>query len=49
MRLLALGVSHHTAPIDLRERLAFAAADLGAAVSTLHGTFFGKGAAGSGT
>jgi len=25
MRLLVLGVSHHTAPIDLRERLAFAA------------------------
>ena len=35
MRLLVLGVSHHTAPIDLRERLAFAAGDLGDAVSTL--------------
>ena len=35
MRLLVLGVSHHTAPIDLRERLAFATADLGDAVSTL--------------
>ena len=35
MRLLVLGVSHHTAPIDLRERLAFATGDLGEAVSTL--------------
>jgi glutamyl-tRNA reductase len=35
MRLLVLGVSHHTAPIDLRERLAFAAPDLGTAVTTL--------------
>ena len=35
MRLLILGVSHHTAPIDLRERLAFAAGDLADAVSTL--------------
>jgi glutamyl-tRNA reductase len=35
MRLLVLGVSHHTAPIDLRERLAFAASDLGEAVTSL--------------
>jgi glutamyl-tRNA reductase len=35
MRLLVLGVSHHTAPIDVRERLAFAAAELAEAVSTL--------------
>jgi glutamyl-tRNA reductase len=35
MRLLVLGVSHHTAPIDLRERLAFAAGDLGEALSAL--------------
>ncbi len=35
MRLLVLGVSHHTAPIDLRERLAFAPGDLGDAVSAL--------------
>jgi len=35
MRLLVLGVSHHTAPIDLRERLAFATPDLAEAVSTL--------------
>jgi glutamyl-tRNA reductase len=35
MRLLVLGVSHHTAPIDLRERLAFAASDLGEALSAL--------------
>ena len=35
MRLLVLGVSHHTAPIDLRERLAFAAGDLSDAVTTL--------------
>jgi glutamyl-tRNA reductase len=35
MRLLVLGVSHHTAPIDLRERLAFAASDLADAVTSL--------------
>ena len=35
MRLLVLGVSHHTAPIDVRERLAFATADLGDAVTAL--------------
>jgi glutamyl-tRNA reductase len=35
MRLLVLGVSHHTAPIDLRERLAFANPDVAEAVSSL--------------
>jgi glutamyl-tRNA reductase len=35
MRLLVLGVSHHTAPIDLRERLAFAPGDLAEAVTAL--------------
>jgi len=35
MRLLVLGVSHHTAPIDLRERLAFPAGDLAEAIGTL--------------
>jgi glutamyl-tRNA reductase len=35
MRLLVLGVSHHTAPIDMRERLAFAPGDLAEAVSAL--------------
>jgi glutamyl-tRNA reductase len=35
MRLLVLGVSHHTAPIDLRERLAFGPADLAGAIGTL--------------
>ncbi len=37
MRLLVLGVSHHTAPIDVRERLAFATSDLGDAVTALAG------------
>jgi len=35
MRLLVLGVSHHTAPIDLRERLAFAPGDLADALGAL--------------
>jgi glutamyl-tRNA reductase len=35
MRLLVLGVSHHTAPIDMRERLAFAPGDLADAVTAL--------------
>jgi glutamyl-tRNA reductase len=35
MRLLVLGVSHHTAPIELRERLAFAPGDLAGAIGTL--------------
>jgi glutamyl-tRNA reductase len=35
MRFLVLGVSHHTAPIDLRERLAFAAGDLADALGAL--------------
>jgi glutamyl-tRNA reductase len=35
MRLLVLGVSHHTAPIELRERIAFAAPDLGDAATAL--------------
>jgi glutamyl-tRNA reductase len=35
MRLLLLGVSHHTAPIDLREKLAFAADTVPAALAML--------------
>jgi glutamyl-tRNA reductase len=35
MHLLLLGVSHRTAPVELRERLDFASRDLGAAVETL--------------
>jgi glutamyl-tRNA reductase len=35
MHLLLLGVSHRTAPVDLRERLDFASRDLGAAVEAL--------------
>jgi glutamyl-tRNA reductase len=35
MRLLVLGVSHHTAPIDLRERLAFPSGDLAEAIAAL--------------
>jgi glutamyl-tRNA reductase len=35
MHLLLLGVSHKTAPIDLRERLDFSSRDLGAAVEAL--------------
>jgi glutamyl-tRNA reductase len=35
MRLLVLGVSHHTSPIELRERLAIAPADLPAALAKL--------------
>jgi glutamyl-tRNA reductase len=35
MRLLVLGVSHHTAPIDLRERLAFGPSDLAGAIGAL--------------
>ena len=35
MHLLLLGVSHKTAPVDLRERLDFSSRDLGAAVEAL--------------
>jgi len=35
MQVLLLGVSHHTAPIDLRERLAFSPDQLPAALATL--------------
>ena len=35
MHLLLLGVSHRTAPVELRERLDFASRDLGAAVEAL--------------
>ena len=35
MHLLLLGVSHRTAPIDVRERLDFASRDVGAAVEAL--------------
>jgi glutamyl-tRNA reductase len=35
MHLFLLGVSHRTAPVDLRERLDFASGDLGAAVEAL--------------
>ena len=35
MHLLLLGVSHKTAPVDVRERLDFSSRDLGAAVEAL--------------
>jgi glutamyl-tRNA reductase len=35
MHLLLLGVTHRTAPVELRERLDFASRDVGAAVETL--------------
>src|SRR4051812_27838042 len=35
MHLLLFGVSHKTAPVDLRERLDFSSRDLGAAVEAL--------------
>ena len=35
MHLFLLGVSHRTAPVDLRERLDFSSRDVGAAVETL--------------
>ena len=35
MHLFLLGVSHQTAPVDLRERLDFSSRDLGAAVEAL--------------
>ena len=35
MHLLLLGVSHKTAPLDVRERLDFSSRDLGAAVEAL--------------
>ena len=35
MHLLLLGVSHRTAPVDLRERLDFSSRDVGAAVESL--------------
>lgn len=37
MTLLCLGVSHRTAPLELRERLAFAKADVPEAVKALRG------------
>ena len=35
MQVILLGVSHRTAPVELRERLDFASRDLGAAVQAL--------------
>lgn len=35
--LLTLGLSHHLAPLDVRERVAFAEAELPAALTRLHG------------
>ena len=35
MNLLLLGVSHRTAPVDLREKLDFSSGDVGAAVQEL--------------
>jgi glutamyl-tRNA reductase len=35
MHLFLLGVSHHTAPVDLREQLDFSSRDIGAAVEAL--------------
>src|SRR6185436_8510567 len=35
MHLLLIGVSHRTAPVDLRERLDFSSRDVGAAVEAL--------------
>ena len=35
MHLFLLGVSHRTAPVDLRERLDFSSRDVGAAVEAL--------------
>ena len=35
MHVFLLGVSHQTAPIDVRERLDFSSRDVGAAVETL--------------
>ena len=35
MNLLLVGVSHHTAPVDLREKLDFSSGDVGAAVEEL--------------
>ena len=37
MRILCLGVSHHTAPVELRERLNYSAADLEAALARFCG------------
>lgn len=36
MTLLALGLNHHTAPVDVRERAAIADGDLGSALRDLH-------------
>jgi glutamyl-tRNA reductase len=36
MTVLALGINHHSAPLDLRSRLAFAAPQLPAALRSLH-------------
>ena len=35
MTLILLGVSHRTAPVELRERLDFSSRDLGAAIQAL--------------
>ena len=45
MHVFLLGVSHHTAPVDLRERLDFSSRDLGEAVKALAAAPAGRGRA----
>ena len=42
MHLFLLGVSHRTAPVELRERLDFSSRDLGAAVEALAARSVGR-------
>jgi glutamyl-tRNA reductase len=44
MQLIALGLNHQTAPLALRERVAFLPADVGAALARLRSCFEGAGA-----
>ncbi len=37
MEILCLGLSHHTAPIELREKFAIPEGDLGAVAAALRG------------
>ena len=36
MNLLLVGINHQTAPVAIRERVAFAAGDIGSALTALH-------------
>ena len=42
MQLLAIGINHHTAPVALRERVAFPLEQIAPALETFKGVWLGR-------